>query len=251
MNHPARYSPEVITIIRDVLLARWPDLMPRPIVHDPFAGTFERLYTTFGLDPDSLFPWCGTEIEECFIDPDIPRGNGIMVGDSRDPATYPPARYPDEVGWGWVVCTSPVYANGMADGHLPRDESVRRTYRKAKIELSGDESATLQTGNMGALGYRGTKRFEDGGKSIKRRLYWEIAEACVRNWDTAELVIVNVSDFSSGGVMEPHVNDWKVLLDSFGWTRQVDHPVGTRRMRHGANSDIRADHEVVIVAEKG
>lgn len=241
MSHPARYSPEVLDVIGPILTAEWPEWFGRPIVHDSFAGTGVRL-VEFGREYG--FRVSGTEIEACFVQ--CP--TTVMVGDSRDPATYPPLRYPNEVATaGWVQMTSPTYANGMADGHLPRDGSRRKTYRKAKIDLTGNPEAKLEPGSMAGLGYRGTKR---DGKSQRRARYWEIADACVANWGSASLVIVNVSDFVSGGEVEPHVADWKALLARHGWVDQTDHEVATPRMRDGANGDVRVDHEVVIVARK-
>jgi hypothetical protein len=67
------------------------------------------------------------------------------------------------------------------------------------------------------------------------------------------MVIVNVSDFiySKRGVdhTEPVVAEWDNLLKEFGWqTYRV--PVGTRRMRHGANSDKRVPAEWILVGSK-
>ena len=139
-----------------------------------------------------------------------------------------------------------------SDNHLARDDSRRKNYRKAKADIVGDPEAALEAQNMGNFGYRGTKRPEDGGKSVKRTEYWRIARECVENWQTASMVLVNVSDFMhSGGVVEPVVDDWRKLLHEAGWTDQTVMPVGTRRMKDGANADQRVDHEVVIVGRKG
>lgn len=229
---------------REILEARWPVWLGRPIVHDPFAGTGERL-RDFALN--SVWLYSGTEIEPAFINEMV---SAVEVGDSRDASTYPPALHPAEVAMGgWVVMTSPVYANGMADNHVARDESRRRNYRKFKAEVTGDPEVALEEGNMANFGYRGTKRPEDGGKSTKRVEYWSIARDCVQHWSSASLILVNVSDFKhSRGVVEPHVDDWCALLREFGWNLTL-HPVGTRRMRDGENREERVDHEVVIVGE--
>lgn len=241
MTHPARWSPEVLDVIAPLLLAEYPEWLGRPLVHDPFAGSGERL-VEFSINVG--FPVQGTEIEACYIETLAT----VRVGDSRDPATYPPA-----AGWrfDWLVMTSPVYPNGMADNHRARDTSRRRNYRKAKAEATGDPAAELDPANMANYGYRGTKRLEGGGRSIRRVKYWELADACVACWDSARMVIVNVSDFMyDNGKVEPVVDDWKQLLFRHGWTDQVDHPVGTPRMRDGENADQRVDHEVVIVARR-
>jgi len=244
VSHPARYSPEVLDVFREVLDNAWPDWFGRPILFDPFAGTGERLHAfCCSTDTDGGWSYAGTELEGAFIE-----APGIHQGDSRDPDTYPPHLYP---GREWVIVTSPVYPNGMADNHLARDTSRRRNYRKAKAEITGDPEVALEEQNMANLGYRGTKRPEDGGKSVKRREYWRIARECVEHWESAALILVNVSDFKhSNGVVEPVVDDWAKLLHEFGWTDQTIMPVGTKRMRDGQNADQRVDHEVVIVGRR-
>lgn len=58
----------------------------------------------------------------------------------------------------------------------------------------------------------------------------------------------NVSDFLAGERQVPVVEPWAQLLAENGWTIEAMHDVHTRRMRHGANGNARADAEVVIVA---
>jgi hypothetical protein len=242
MSHPARYSKPILDIFAEILIERYPFPLGRPVLHDPFAGTGERLHELCNR-PEMLWFYSGTEIEPAFI-----RAPGIFPGDSRDPLTYPPFRHPTETSQaGWLVVSSPVYANGMADSHFAQDGSRRRNYRKAKAEITGDPGAELHPENMGNYGYRGTSR---DGKSRRRAAYWRIADEAVQCWGTASLVLLNVSDFLSGGVVEPHVDDWKALLRRHGWVNQIDVPVGTPRMRDGANADQRVAHEVIVVAQR-
>jgi len=91
MTHPARWSPEILRAIVPALV----DLkLP---VHDPFAGTGERL----GVVCNQLrLPFTGTEIEpEFIVDP------RVEVGDSTSPDTYPATSF--------VVCTSPCLVHGQ------------------------------------------------------------------------------------------------------------------------------------------
>lgn len=244
--HPARFSVEIVTVIRGILDAHYPNVMGRPIVHDPFAGTGERLADLCSPVGDGWgFHYSGTEIEECFI-----AAPGIICGSATDPDTYPPVRFPDEISiGGWVVVTSPVYSNGMADSHKPKDPSKRYGYRVAKIQITGDPDANLHKDNMGRYGYRGTRR---DGNSQRRKRYWEIAEASVANWSTADMAIVNVSDFitkvDGERFIEPLVEDWVNLLGRHGWLIDEQIPIGTPRMRNGENADARVDYEYVIVA---
>lgn len=246
-RHPARYSHAIIDRFAEILLGHWPNWFGRPLLHDPWAGTGTRLAE---LAVRTGFYYSGTEIEECFIE-----ASHILCGDSTREETYPPARNPVEFGAGrWLIITSPVYPQGTADAHLARDGSERKNYRKAKAEITGDPEAALVKNNMGGFGYRGTKRPEEGGKSAKRAEYWRIAQESVRWWGTAELVLVNVSDFiytrNGEERVEPLVADWKELLSLYGWTAQIDHLVPTPRMRHGENAEKRVAHEVIIEAWK-
>ena len=241
--HPARFSRPIVDVIRDILVAEFPGPMGRPVVHDCFAGTGTRLREICTTPDGWGFMYSGTEIEECFIEDE-----GIIHGDACEPRLYPPALLPNETATaGWVICTSPVYANGCADSFVPKDTSKRHTYIAAKIEITGDPEARLHEQNMGGLGFRGTKR---EGKSARRTKFWEIADRAMSNWDTATLAIVNVSDFISGGIVEPHVDDWKALLYKHGWINQTDFPVGTQRQGNGENRDVRVANEVVIVARR-
>ncbi len=244
MTHPARFSAEIVDVFADLLLAEWPDFMGRPVLHDPFAGSGERLLELCNRLNWGLFS--GTEIEASFIEVD-----GVLHGSATDPSTYPPVRLPNEtVTGGWVVITSPAYPNGMSDHHAARDDSKRYTYRKAVADIEGADRP-LHEDNMGRYGYRGTRR---EGRSEKRKAYWDIAERSVRNWGSAAMVLLNVSDFvySRDGVehVEPVVADWQALMRRHGWDYQTVVPVGTRRMGNGENRDKRVDAEYVIVCRR-
>jgi hypothetical protein len=136
----------------------------------------------------------------------------------------------------------------MSDSWVMSDESKRYNYRKALSVINGYDRP-LHPNNQGAMGYRGTKR---GGTSKRRAEYWRVAREMVACWKRPEcrLVLLNVSDFLSGGVVEPLVDDWCQLLAESGWQNQTVIPVGTQRMRNGANSDQRVAAEVVVVARK-
>lgn len=238
MSHPARYSKEVVdtlvTILRTFLGSDEGNDEPAHI-HDPFAGTGERLDEI--AERVGWVSWSGTEIEPEFI-----ISPHVVEGDACDPNAYP---YPFE---NVIIVTSPAYPNGMADSWAAQDPSKRKNYRAALREITG-EDRELHPNNQGRYGYRGTT-----AKSKKRVEYWRIAREAVKNWDGASLVIVNVSDFiySKRGVdhTEPVVQEWADLLQEFGWlTYRV--PVGTRRMRHGANSDKRVPAEWILVGSRG
>lgn len=242
MSHPARFSKEVVDTLVDLLqslnkLSVKAGRRPGLWIHDPFAGTGERLYEIAGrLNPPAGYT--GTEIEPEFIVLHKTELGTVYPGDATKP------HYPINPH---IIVTSPAYPNGMADSWAAQDPSKHKNYRMALSEITG-EDRQLNINNQGRYGYRGT-----GPGSQKRKEYWRIAREAVKNWDGASLVIVNVSDFmySKLGVdhTEPVVQEWADLLLEHGWqTYRV--PVGTRRMRLGANSDKRVPAEWILVGSK-
>lgn len=227
-THKAQYSPEIVAVIRRILLERFPEYFGRPKIWDPFAGPGLRLAEICGED----FDYGGTEIEESFI-----INQRIIHGTATDPGLYPHCPF--------LICTSPVYANGVADHAAMNDNSTRNNYRKWVGIIEGADRELAEE-NMGRYGYRGTKR---GGSSQKRVAYWDIAERSIKNWSNAEMVILNVSDFLSGTVVEPHVADWVGAMYRHGWCVTESERVETRRLKLGENHDVRVPFEVVLVFE--
>lgn len=256
--HPARWSPQIIDVLRT-------ELAGAPWVHDPFAGTGERL----GALCDEIgVEFSGTELEEAFIvDP------RVVPGDSRDNRTYPRLPWP-AIGWGpyWIV-TSPVYPNGMADHFVSSGvcsfcagnggvlvgtfwepdawsecskcdgtgrRAVRRhTYRQAVIGLTGDPDYALDEGNMGRYSVRG------GSKAEER--YWGLAREVCAQWGGAERVILNTKDFYVARERYHLWQRWNMLLVRQGWT--CDHlvEVPCPGNRNGANRGLRMEHEDVAI----
>lgn len=218
-EHPARWTPAILDTLAPILLE-----LGLP-VHDPFAGTGERLgelCTRLGLT------FTGTEIEPEFI---VERR--VDPGDSTMPLTYP--------GGPHVVVTSPVYPNGMADHFHARDASRRHTYRQALASnLGGDRP--LHPNNMGRWGnrYRRSQRSENE--------HFRIAAACIKHWP--DHAIVNVKDVVATTYRVDVIGRWRELLTAAGYeiTRVIE--VATPGQRNGANGHLRAEHEAVIVAQR-
>lgn len=261
-THPARYSAALLDHLR-------PILADAPHVHDPFAGTGERL----GALCDELgVTYTGTELEAPFIvDP------RVRQGDSRSWRTYPCARPcagrcpVARTGPYWIV-TSPVYANGMADNFRPtgicsackgRGHSLfcdvrgrhwtcakcdgtgrrtidRATYRIRAMQITGNPDYELDDANMGRNSYR--------GGSTARQRYWTIAHTVIANWHNAERIIVNVANFWLGDDLIDHVKEWRVALDSGGYCIDDIATVPTPGYRNGANHNRRVGHEAIISA---
>jgi hypothetical protein len=217
VSHPARFSPEILEALRPVL-SRW-DLP----VHDPFGGTGERM----GALCDELgIEFTGTEIEPEFV-----VDHRVRPGDSTEARTYPAGPY--------VVATSPTYPNGMADHFRARDASKRHTYRQGLAEIIGHDRP-LKAHNTGRYGVR------RGSQALDT--YWTLEARCVDHWP--DRVAVNVSDCVTGGQTYPVADRWRDLLESRGYLIVETIQVATRRQRNAANADLRAEHEVILVAER-
>lgn len=197
------------------LVTRW--ALP---VHDPFAGTGERLKSVCSRAGREF---SGTEIEPEFIETDL-----VKVGDATDPLSYPNKPV--------LIVTSPTYANGVNDHFNAGDTSKRYTYRSA---LGRD----LDERNTGRYGFR-------SGKSSFAK-YWNLNRLAVEIWASRSFpVVINISDFISGGKRVPMTVYWKDLLRNNNYHILEEIPVVTPRMRNGENRDVRVPTELVFVAEQ-
>lgn len=216
--HPCPWTPAILEAIAPIIEA-WQ--LP---VHDPFAGTGERL----GQLCDRLhLPFTGTEIEPEFV-VDL----RVDPGDSTLPLTYPARPF--------AVVTSPVYPNGMADHFRAGDTSRRHTYRQALATILGHDRP-LHPNNMGRWGnrFRASQRKED--------THFDLARRCVVHWPAH--VVVNVKDVKTNSYEVEVVARWRDLLTDAGYAIVNEVEVSTPGQRFGANGHARADHEVVLVAE--
>ena len=217
--HPCRFTPAVLDALAPVI-----EGFGLP-VHDPFAGTGERL----GALCDRLgVGFSGTEIEpEFIVDP------RVQPGDSTRAGTYPAVPH--------ILITSPVYPNGMTDHFEARDGSRRHTYRQALATNLGRDRP-LHINNMGAYG----NKIRRSHRSEQQ--HWGLATACLAHWP--DTVIVNVKDTIARGERVPVVATWAGLLTDAGWGVTDWIVVDVHGQRHGANGHARVDHEVILVAQK-
>lgn len=179
-------------------------------VHDPFAGRGLRL----GALCDRLgIAFTGTDLETW--EGADPR---VKLGDSSEASTYPAEDF--------VVVTSPVYlgnriSSDYVNGPTPWTKSNgRRAYGISLGRALHSRNLARQCRSAPAY-YRGH------------------AEA-VKHWD--RVVVLNVD--------APIREGWLALLTSEGYAVREVKGVETRRYRGPANSEKRADYEVVIVAER-
>lgn len=186
--------------------------LPGPIL-DPFAGT-GRIHD-LGRD-DTV----GIEIEKEWSD----LHERTYLGDAL---ALP---YPDE-SFGSIV-TSPTYGNRMADTYAG-DGTRRHTYRIALgRDLSPGSSAGMQWGDQ------------------YRDFHVAAWTEAVRVLRPGGRFVLNISDHVRKGVVQPVSDFHRGVLKGLGLRELASTAIETARNRHGANGDLRVDHEWIFVFGK-
>lgn len=238
--HPAKWTPEILVEIAQLVMDEATRL-ERPVrVLDPFAGPgLPDLRAACGDDAALV---AGVELEPEWAATD----RQTIVGD----ATALPDDWTDAFD---LIVTSPCYGNRMADHHEARDDSSRITYRHklGRMPTSGS-AATMQWGPT----YRELHaRAWENARRVLRKGRFGTPGADGRERVPGGLAVVNVSNHLrtravSGQrvqveqrVVEWHVNDWLVA----GCTLEQVIKVATPRMGFGANGDARVDGERILV----
>jgi hypothetical protein len=205
--HPARYSKAVLDIVKPLI-----DSYNLP-VHDPFAGTGERLGRAVrGM----MLEFSGTDIET-WQDMDW----GVKQGDSRVAATYPRGDF--------IVVTSPVYfgnriSSDYADG--PLSTTKARGRHAYGISLG----RPLDPDNMARL-CRATRGSEHDAMAL----------ACMKHWGYRAIVNVDA----------PIADRWVRLGWEAGYITYRRIEAKTRRVTGGLTGvSKRAPHEVVLVMHR-
>lgn len=214
VKHPAPFTPSIIEELRHLIAANVP---AGHIVHDPFGGEGVRLGA---LCNDLGYCFTGTDLEE-WPDSD-PR---VAIGDSCLRSSYPEAPH--------AVVTSPTYNNGVNDHFLPTENTRRRRRLTYRVALG----RALHPNNTGRYSGRSSKKGEAN--------YWRLTRDIVRHWP--DIAIVNVKDSVRAGEMYPLTKMWVTLLTEHGYTIE-QHDVACPGFRWGANRDLRADTEAILVA---
>lgn len=212
--HPAKYS---IAVLAEIVAA----LDAYPIqgeILDPFAGV-GKIHELRNWDYRTV----GVELEEEWAR----TTEWTRVGDATD---LPP----DWRGRFGAVITSPPYGNRMADSYAGDAKGSRRhTYRVALGRpLTEGSAASMQW-----------------GPAYRETMVAFIREAR-RVLVGGGLFIVNISDHYRKGVLQ-HVPEWfETTIGSEGFQFVERRAIQTPRQRDGANANLRAECEWLLIFRK-
>ena len=210
VDHPAKFSFPVLVALGEILAAR---VGETGRVLDPFAGVggiHTLKWDTVGVEIEP--EWAAQH--EATVVGDLTRLLDLFPGESFD-----------------AVVTSPAYGNRMADRYAGDPSGTKRfTYRIALGRpLSGQNSGGMQWGAE----YR----------ALHEAVWWQCREVLrPGGW-----MIVNVSNHIRAGQEQPVVEWHLSTLLALGFLMDEVRPVGTRRMRYGANGRLRVDSEKILV----
>lgn len=210
-DHPAKFSDEILGLLRVILGAGHLD-HPGPIL-DPMAG-LGRL-SELGLPVilgELQLKWA----RRC------PRP--AYVADA--------ARLPFRANSFWLVASSPTYGSRMADKYAG-DGTARYTYTISH----GEPLHPQNTGGM---------QWGQAYKDKNADILWDI----YRVLKPGGCFILNVSDHYRRGRRQKVCAWWIRTAQETGFIPVQGYRVHTKRMRNGANSELRVPYEMVFVLQK-
>lgn len=213
MIHPAKFSDVLIPLLANLL-------RHKTSVLDPFAGTGKiAMIKQHGFRG---------KITCCEIEPEYAHDSIYPVDEWR---------IGDSANMDWAeddtfdaICTSPTYGNRMADHFNASDSSRRITYRHTLGRPLDPEN----TGRM---------QWGDRYRSKHEDVYRE----CLRVLEPGGFFIVNISDHIRGGRIMPVTTWHKDTIGKLGLIFVDESIVETPRMRFGENSELRVDHESILI----
>lgn len=262
--HPAKFSPEVLDALVQIVDAEAEREQRRLHVLDPFAGV--------GLIHEVAARLAGRmlRVTAVELEPEwATQRPGAVVGDA--------ARLPVRPGSVDALVTSPCYGNRMADvydgtGPCRKCDGLGSLVMLAAADMTAEAldagalaerqpcdrcggggrdrstrmTYTISLGRRPSEGSAATLQWGDRYRAL-HGLFWTAADEALR---PGALAVINISNHVRGGevqrVVEWHLDWW---LHRRYTVETVDR-VGTRRYGFGSNRDARVDAERVLVLRK-
>lgn len=212
-KHPAKYTPKFIPVFSDILTR----YNVKRII-DPNAGTCRIAEVCeHGYDGEV---YC-VDLEREWLSQGFGKVTSFYLGD----AEFLP--YKDNYFDG--ACTSPTYANRMADAHDAKDGSRRNTY----THVLGRK---LSEGNTGAMQWGDTYRDK----------YTHIWQELRRVLCDGAVFILNIKDHIRKGEVIP-VTAWHIAtLESLGFEMVEHQHIDVPSNRMGENGEKRIPYESIV-----
>lgn len=213
VSHPAVFSDGILPVLASLIDSTHARIL------DPFAGVgrVHELRKLVDWDVETV----GVELEKEWADlhPDTHQGNALVL------------EYADSCFD--AVVTSPTYGNRLADNHIARDDSVRRSYtHDLGRQLDKDNSGAMQWGSS----YRDF-----------HRAAWLESKRVLR--PNGRLVL-NISDHIRQKQRQ-YVSSWHAeTLLGMGFVLADSSRVVTPRLRSGSHSSSRVASELVLAFDK-
>jgi SAM-dependent methyltransferase len=217
VTHPAKYSNEFIPIFAE-------KLQGYEIVLDIMAGTGK-------IGRIKEFNWQGrllcNEIE--------PEFTKIMAYPIDAWFFNDAAQLPFRTGSIDAICTSPTYANRLAD-HWHQGKKNKHFYFSYTFGLRRD----LNPENTGHMQWSEPYRIK----------HWQIYKECYRTLRQNGRLIITISDHIRKGQIIPVAMWHKTTLLELGFKLEEDLLIPTRRLRCGENYKVRVEYEHIFIFKR-
>jgi hypothetical protein len=253
--HPAKFSPEVLDALVQIVDAECERQQRRLTVLDSFGGV-GLVHDLADRLPERMLHVLAVELEPEWAT----QRPGVIVGDACDLVAAGVADSSVD-----VLATSPCYGNRMADAYMgdgpcklcrgsgaaASAADVERKLTCPRCDGHGvDRSArmtyAISLGRKPSAGSAAVLQWGDRYRELHSRA-WAAADAALR---PGALAVVNISNHVRGGevqrVVEWHLDWWL----HHRYTVETVDKVGTRRYGFGSNRDARVDAERVLVLRK-
>lgn len=238
VSHPAPFSDSIMGVLKD-LIFDWEG----PIL-DPYAG-IGRVHElgrddTYGIEIEE--EWAATHDHTVWADSSTLALPAVGDVDGYCSVLDKSTNVRGNIARPNGIVTSPDYGNRMADQYLGTPEE--RRLRDEEGVMPRRRSYAISLGRQVSDGSAARYPFGPGYQGTHREIFTAVTGVC----NPGARLALNVSDHFAAYTRIYVTSWWVEMIASLGWYVERMIPVGTRRFRDGANSDLRVDAESIIVA---